>query len=468
MKANNAAKKYSNKNKKVLLEILIINILILSIDTQIQLRGIVEGFYGTPWTFEDRADLIKFSHEVNFNAYIYAPKDDPYHREQWRNPYPDEKIEELKNLIALSIENNIHFIFAVSPGIDLNFYGDKGKEDFNKLLIKLNSLYEKGCRDFAIFFDDIKIKSDSGINQAFFLNKLQETLDAKYPDINPIITVPTQYWRIGMFDKKGKLKQYTRDFVNNLSKKIIVLYTGEKVVGDGLSDEAYKKATDIYKRKIGIWWNYPVNDYRRIKRALGPIEKLPTSNVQSIFFNPMGQPQLSKISLATGADYALSPQTYDPDKSWNKAIEKQFGHLAPAMKVFAKHSRYMKFHSSGEVGPPDGPEFFEEAQNAIISFKEKKSFDFTKLLNLTNEMEKSGKILLDNLSVKILEECRPQLELFIKISKADRVAAKSLQNGKIDSQLNELRYEIQLFSKKALISERSGAKFIDEVIELFK
>ena len=268
MKANNAAKKYSNKNKKVLLEILIINILILSIDTQIQLRGIVEGFYGTPWTFEDRADLIKFSHEVNFNAYIYAPKDDPYHREQWRNPYPDEKIEELKNLIALSIENNIHFIFAVSPGIDLNFYGDKGKEDFNKLLIKLNSLYEKGCRDFAIFFDDIKIKSDSGINQAFFLNKLQETLDAKYPDINPIITVPTQYWRIGMFDKKGKLKQYTRDFVNNLSKKIIVLYTGEKVVGDGLSDEAYKKATDIYKRKIGIWWNYPVNDYHLLKNSL--------------------------------------------------------------------------------------------------------------------------------------------------------------------------------------------------------
>jgi hyaluronoglucosaminidase len=45
--------------------------------TPILLRGIVEGFYGTPWNFDIRADLIRFCGEYNLNAYIYAPKDDP-------------------------------------------------------------------------------------------------------------------------------------------------------------------------------------------------------------------------------------------------------------------------------------------------------------------------------------------------------------------------------------------------------
>ena len=246
----NIITKYYNLKMKIIFSFILINIIFLIISNPIELRGIVEGFYGTPWTFEDRVDLIKFSKEVNLNAYIYAPKDDLYHRKQWRDPYPVEKLEELKNLIALSIENNIRFIFAVSPGIDLNYYGDKGEEDFNKLMIKLDSLYKIGCRDFAIFFDDITLQSDSGVNQAYFLNKLKDNLDSIYHDINPLMTVPTEYWRTSMVDKRGNLKQYTSDFVNNLSKKIIVLYTGEEVVGDGLSDENYKKAIVFIKESL--------------------------------------------------------------------------------------------------------------------------------------------------------------------------------------------------------------------------
>ena len=48
----------------------------------IPLRGVVEGFYGTPWTFDDRSDIIEFCRQSNLNAYIYAPKDDPYHRDK--------------------------------------------------------------------------------------------------------------------------------------------------------------------------------------------------------------------------------------------------------------------------------------------------------------------------------------------------------------------------------------------------
>ncbi|MBQ3433458.1 MAG: beta-N-acetylglucosaminidase domain-containing protein, partial [Selenomonadaceae bacterium] len=116
----------------------------------IPLRGVVEGFYGTPWTFEDRADILDFCRQNNLNSYIYAPKDDPYHRDKWRKPYPADKLNELRQLVALANKNRIRFIFAVSPGLDLNYKSD---EDFRLLIRKLDTIYNIGVRDFAIFFD---------------------------------------------------------------------------------------------------------------------------------------------------------------------------------------------------------------------------------------------------------------------------------------------------------------------------
>ena len=42
-------------------------------------RGVVEGFYGTPWSHEVRMSLIDFYGRFKLNTYIYGPKDDPYH-----------------------------------------------------------------------------------------------------------------------------------------------------------------------------------------------------------------------------------------------------------------------------------------------------------------------------------------------------------------------------------------------------
>ena len=341
--------------KSLSIIILIICIHLNISPSSILLRGIVEGFYGTPWNFDIRADLLKFCGEYNLNSYIYAPKDDPYHRDKWREPYPDDKIKELKNLVDIALQNNVHFIFAVSPGLDLHYEGEKGEEDFQFMLNKLDSMYNIGIRDFAIFFDDLS-GEQSGSNQAYFLNKLQNSLDKKYLDVYPLITVPTEYTKNWMIDSEGHIKKYTQEFSSILNKNIIVLYTGDDVVCDGISEESYQAAKDIYNRDLGIWWNYPVNDYyyvdgnRNIKLALGPIEKLPKAAPSSIFYNPMEQPLLSKISIGTGADYALSTDTYDSLASWNKIIEKQYGDLAPAMKVFATHSQHMQ-NSWAKCGP---------------------------------------------------------------------------------------------------------------------
>ena len=205
----------------------------------------------------------------------------------------------------------------MSPGLDLNYEGERGEQDFQSMLYKLDAIYNIGIRNFAIFFDDLS-GEQSGKNHANFLNKLQNALDQKYQDVYPLMTVPTEYTRNWMIDEEGNVKPYTQEFSSLLNKNIIVLYTGDDGVSDGISEESFQSAKDIYNRDLGIWWNYPVNDYyliddnRNIKLALGPIEKLPKTKPNSIFYNPMEQPLLSKISIGTGADYAHDTELYDP------------------------------------------------------------------------------------------------------------------------------------------------------------
>ena len=365
--------------------VLIVAIMIpkLTLAESIPIRGIVEGFYGTPWTFENRIDMIKFCGDHNLNAYIYAPKDDPYHRNKWREPYPSEKINELAKLIKIANKNNVKFIFAVSPGLDLNY---KSNDDLTKMIEKLTAIYNLGCRDFAIFFDDIKNKD--GKSQAEFLNAIQKNFIEKN-NLPPLITVPTEYFRQDMIEK-GVIKNYTANFTATLNPKILVLYTGEGVVQPALTDEQYQAANGIYSRQIGIWWNYPVNDYMEDKLALGAIENLPTmSAIPAIFFNPMKYANLSKIALATGADYANDPQNYDPIKSWNKAIDEQFGDLAEEMKIFASYNRHLE-NNWAKIGAAD--------EKIPDSKQELKS------------LQKTIKKLKSKLPKNILNECRPQLE----------------------------------------------------------
>jgi hyaluronoglucosaminidase len=447
----------------------------------IPLRGVVEGFYGKEWTAEERADVLRFCHSNNLNAYIYAPKNDPYHRMEWRKPYPTRKLVKLRNLVAVAQKNNVRFIFAVSPGLDLNYHGAKGEKDFGLLMSKLDTMYQIGVRDFAIFFDDLKDRNnrhhENGKVQAGFLNRVHKELCGRYKDVASLLTVPTEYNRFDMLGDSGKATEYTKDFAGTLNKEIIVLYTGDGVVCDGISEENYQAANKIYGRKLGIWWNYPVNDYivtpdskrkgkRNAKLALGTIEKLPASNASAIFFNPMSQYNMSKIALATGAIYADDPAAYDASQAWDKVLKEQFGVLAPAMKTFAEHSRHME-NSWAKCGAEDAPEFADAVDSVMKSARLNQSVTgVAELSRQIDGMEKAAGILLENLPPRYLAECKPQLKQFRRIAQADRLALKSLQDKKLDPQLKILREKIYKNVPKAVLSEKAALKFIDHTIDL--
>ncbi|MDE6146307.1 MAG: beta-N-acetylglucosaminidase domain-containing protein, partial [Muribaculaceae bacterium] len=55
---------------------------------EIPIRGVIEGFYGNPWSHEARISMFEFMGRHKMNEYTYGPKNDPYHRGSWATPYP--------------------------------------------------------------------------------------------------------------------------------------------------------------------------------------------------------------------------------------------------------------------------------------------------------------------------------------------------------------------------------------------
>lgn len=112
-------------------------------------RGTVEGFYGTPWSFNHRMRQIDFYGENKLNTYIYGPKDDPFHSSpNWRKPYPEAEANQLKKLIERAALNHVDFVWAIHPGKDIQW----NDADRAALLHKFELMYNLGVRAYAVFF----------------------------------------------------------------------------------------------------------------------------------------------------------------------------------------------------------------------------------------------------------------------------------------------------------------------------
>lgn len=59
------------------------------------LLGVVEGFYGRPFTSEQRKELFRKIKNFGMQCYVYAPKDDYKHRGYWRELYTVEEGDHL-------------------------------------------------------------------------------------------------------------------------------------------------------------------------------------------------------------------------------------------------------------------------------------------------------------------------------------------------------------------------------------
>ncbi|KXJ25330.1 Protein O-GlcNAcase [Exaiptasia diaphana] len=190
------------------------------------LSGVVEGFYGRPWTFEQRKELFLRLKSLGMNTYLYAPKDDLKHRALWRDPYNKEESDNLKQLIDCAKQHDIMFYYALSPGLDMVFSNPKEVALLRKKMEQMQSL---GCDAFALLFDDIDpaLKApDEEVFDSFAAAQVQVTNEVFHALNKPkFMFCPTEYCATRAVPNVEN-SEYLRTLGNNLDCEIDILWTG--------------------------------------------------------------------------------------------------------------------------------------------------------------------------------------------------------------------------------------------------
>ncbi len=302
--------------------------------------GIVEGFYGTPWSHENREFILKSISKWGYNTYIYAPKDDPHHRELWRDEYSDKDILNLIKLYEYSKSLNIDFFFTISPGGSIKYSSDS---DYELLLNKFLTMYKHGIKNFGLFFDDIafelpfKDDKDKFVTveraQNYLLLKLYRDLQKIDNDI-VLSTCPTLYHGRGN-------DPYVVGFCKDIPEDLLVFWTGREVCSQVLSSPDAAQFKSDTGHKPTYWDNYPVNDsIMKWELHLGPYDKRDYDLLEccdGVILNPMEYVYSSLISLQTVGEFFQKGEKYNKALAWNKALEEQVPtELLKHYKFFAK------------------------------------------------------------------------------------------------------------------------------------
>ncbi|MEW1656118.1 beta-N-acetylglucosaminidase domain-containing protein [Streptomyces sp. NPDC093707] len=325
------------------------------------LRGVVEGFYGTPWSHAARLDQLDFAARHKMNLYVYTPKDDAYLREKWRDPYPAQQLDQIKELVDRARARHVEFTYALSPGLSVCYSSDA---DVKALTAKFGTLWDIGVRTFAVPLDDISYTTwncaadkekfgtgggAAGTAQAQLLNRVNQEFIARHPGARPLQMVPTEYHDL-------KATPYKAALAAKLDRNVVVEWTGVAVLAPAITAAQAKQARQVFGHPILIWDNYPVNDYVTKRLMLGPFNQrgpgLP-AQLAGITANPMIQPAASKLALATFADYAWNDGAYRARASWNTALAELAGgdaRTARALRAFAD------VNYTSAINPQQAPE----------------------------------------------------------------------------------------------------------------
>lgn len=417
-------------------------------------RGIVEGFYGTPWTHENRLSMIRFMGLHKLNTYIYAPKDDPYHREKWREPYPPLQLSQLKELINTSKENFVQFTFAISPGVSIRYSSD---EDFDALCRKVDQMQVYGVNNFALLLDDIGRDfnypedasrfSSIAQAQAFLINRLYEHLRI-FNSKATLIACPTYYYI-------AEPNDYVKTLGTLTNPEVSLMWTGNGVTDANMRVSDADLFASGIRRKPYVWDNYPVNDYARDRLLLGPVRnRVPelAEHLSGLVSNPMNQAEASKIVLGTYADYLWNPKSYNPDKSWGISLQRQGGRSGyPYLKLFAEQTQSSFLFR--EEAPQLNREIDEYLKDKSPKNEETLKKTFKQFIDLREKLPKNIA------NQQMVPEIKPFVEKLSRYGEAGLTFLSTVQpteGNSIVSIWNQIASQADLLSKVNEIPQKIG------------
>lgn len=287
--------------------------------------GTIEGFFGKSWTWEERHQHLQFLAQHAYHFFIYAPKSDSHLRRHWQTDWDGETKIQLHRLANQCKTLHLDFGIGLSP---MEIYLNPSRDQRTKLRQRIQQINELSPDILCILFDDMRGDIPG-------LAQLQIDIVHQAADISTakrIIFCPTYYSFDPVLEKVfgKKPEDYWTQLAVHLDKKIDMFWTGEKVCSAHYSRSHLQIVAELLGRKPFLWDNYPVND-GAIKSKRLHLRPFPKEHSQLTSFvaghtaNPMNQPWLSQIALASLTQaYALS-SGYDPKTVQEKNLAELCG-----------------------------------------------------------------------------------------------------------------------------------------------
>ncbi|HFU4123490.1 TPA: beta-N-acetylglucosaminidase domain-containing protein [Streptococcus suis] len=276
-------------------------------------RGFIEGYYGNPWSTADRMELMRYGGDLKLTQYFFAPKDDEYHNSRWRELYPEDKLEEIRQMARVGNQNKTRYVWTLHPFMHNSVrFGDENhyREDLEVIKRKFTQLMGVGVREFGILADDARHPAGGFASYNRLMADLTQWLEsqqAQYTGLRKeMIFVPHEYWGDG---DEAEL----RSLNENLPESASLTVTGGRIWGQVSNQFLTTLSTNLSQggktyRPVQLWINWPCTDNSKEHLILGGGEKFLQPNVDAsliggIMLNPMQQSEPSKIALFSAAEY---------------------------------------------------------------------------------------------------------------------------------------------------------------------
>lgn len=293
-------------------------------------RGFIEGYYGIPWTSEERMELMRFGSKFKSNIYIYAPKDDSYHSTNWRGLYTTNDFEQLKKQIEVGRETKTRFAWSIHPFMNQPITKANYDTSLQDVIRKFSQVYDAGVRQFVISADDVSTDGVSfqeyGALHKKLLNDVVSWCERK-GDCYPLIFVPSAYCSASNTVLRVEIDAYFTGLMDGLDESVEIMWTGHGVTSAVSTGDFDVFSQYTNGRKAFMWLNWPVNDYATSRLLLSKAEILDKPYLDEeveftgIVTNPMPQAEASKLSIFAVCDYTWNTKKFDVDQSYQDSFK---------------------------------------------------------------------------------------------------------------------------------------------------
>lgn len=426
-------------------------------------RGVVEGYYGFPYSVAVKKDLLRYMMRYKMNTYMYGGKSDPFHSQFWQKPYPDTITaeeerngwmtqEQIRSIAKVSAETKVNFIWAIHPGDSFI----ESETVIDDIMSKFDKMHQLGIRQFALFVDDVSIPEEKAEMDltAKRVADLQKAIENRWntakavatDTVRPLHFVPQIY--CSNFASSAEQRMAFMESIGKTPKHITVYTTGQGV-WTVPNCEHTANIRQEFGREMAWWWNYPCNDnadgqiypmdmYSNFVdmpavRNGSTLPETLTDNI-GLVANPMQQGEISKTPLFSVADYAWNNSGFDNKTSW----EASFASLtenAEVQKAYRFLADYLRWNEPAPMG-----RLIKDYKYAVNNHFKGKSEKLVSLLNeivdncetleqLKNSSSESDVLLYRDLSpwlLKLKADCKAVIALMAEVD--DLIDGKSVES----------------------------------------